>query len=506
MPARKKKRKTEHRLVSIYEKAGRHNIDLKKIAKDAPNKKVQKFIENLDKMVALLFNGPDGRPLRLTDYQRHYIARALTRKPGKFLFVACTRAGKSTATAVLAILFGILYPMEEIVVVAPTMRQTQIVFGKMRDFILGSPILEKMIDKDRSFRHDLIHFKNGTVLRALSASTESVLGFGASVLIVDEASSIPDEVFTTRILRMIMSPRVRERKPVLILLGTPHHMNYMYRLWIDPSPEIYRVRVTWRDAVKAGIMKKEEVEFARKYMNETDFRIWFEAEFTNPEGQFFDMTALRECAVGDPSIRGEKKTRLPGWKRVMGVDVARLGSDQSAVVVIDFSPDFSLETGTAEVVAVYVRSKMYINEVIGWVYNLALEWNPDYIAVDSIGMGVGVVDVLREKLGGVVVDVAAAGRERVEMFTTFRRLVNERRIILPAREEVIQQFQSYQIKYRSDGSIVIHKTPGMRDDIADAIIYATYVGVKRHGHRFYVFEDAEKYLDTILRPEWLRKK
>jgi len=465
------------------------------------NKLVEKALRNFDKFVAALFVGPDGKPLRLTYYQKEFIMKALTRKPGKFIFLAATRSGKTTSTAVLAILYGLLYPREEIVVVAPTFRQANILFGRIREFIMSSPILMRMIDREKSFRHDLIHFKNKTVLRALSAGNpEALLGFGATVLIVDEAGSIPDNIFRTRILRMIMSNPLG-RKPVLILLGTPHVHNYMWRLWVEgDEKEVFKMRVTWRDAVKAGIMRKDEVEFARKMLSETEFRMWYEAEFVNTEGKFFDIDDIRKCAVARGIVGAKPLPRRPGHIRILSVDVARLGDDETAAVIVEVPKNFTPEEGIVEVLGVYRRKKMYLNETIGWVLHLAEEWLVDYVAVDAIGMGVGVCDVLREKLGFYrVVDVSAAGRERIDMFMLFRRLARERRIILPENEDIVRQFWSYEVRYGGNGDVRIIKKAGYRDDVADAIIYGVWVGYKYSNYAGYTVHVSDKIANIVER-------
>jgi len=456
---------------------------------------VARFLEKLDRLVPLLFTGPDGRPLRLTDYQLRFARAALSRVPGKYLFVACTRCGKTTVTAVVAVLFAMLYPREEVVVVAPTFKQTQILFGRMREMIVSSPLLMALVDKERSFRRDFIAFRNGSTLRALSAGNpESLLGFGATVLIVDEAGSIPDEVFKTRILRMIMSPSVRDRRPVLILLGTPHVMNYFYEAW--QSDEFWKIRVTWRDAVRAGIMQREEVEFARRMLSENEFRMWYEAEFTSPEGLFFDMVQVRKCARG-VAKRENTPVKPAGVVRVLGVDVARLGNDETAVAVVEAPEGFNLEEGTAEVVAWYTRRKKYLSEIIGWLDELIRRWEPDLVAIDVVGIGAGVYDVLRERFGELLLEMAPGGRERVEMFTSVRRLINECRLILPSSDYVVEQFGSYRVKYTSDGQVRIVKTPGYRDDVADAIIYAVWALLRMRRSRVYVWESFDEYMRII---------
>ena len=83
----------------------------------------KQVMDNLDEFVFKYFTLPDGRPLKLTPYQSEFIKAVLKRNYSKYMYLACTRTGKSEATGVLGVLMGILYPKEEIIVVAPQWSQ-----------------------------------------------------------------------------------------------------------------------------------------------------------------------------------------------------------------------------------------------------------------------------------------------------------------------------------------------------------------------------------------------
>ena len=438
---------------------------VRKIRRKLDEKGVESFISAFELTL-------DGRLFKPTFYQKEFLETVMGRE-AKVAVVSSTRAGKSTSTAMVAVLMAALYPNEDVVVIAPTHRQANIIFDKVYAAVHGSRVLRNLAVR---LKRDWIEFANGSkIFRLGAANPDTLLGYGASTLIVDEAASIPDEVWRTRILRMIMSPR-NKMEPVVILLSTPHVKNWFYD--VVHSGEYKVFRWTWRDVVKAGLMLEDEVEHARKMLSDAEFRAWYEAEFVDLGDQLFSFTDIKRVAKGG-LVRVIERT--PGMRYVGGLDVARMGDDESALVVIEAPDDFNLDKGVLAVKAVYRTRSKRLTDVTKWAARIMRDWGLDLLAVDAIGMGAGVYDSLYEKFGERVIPIEARGKERVQMYLFFRRLVMEERIILPDDPEILMQFDSYYVKYTSAGELRIMKKSGFRDDVADAIIYGSWAALKMPG-------------------------
>jgi hypothetical protein len=413
-----------------------------------------------------------------TYYQEEFMRRVLLREgKGKYVLVASTRTGKTTATSMLAVLLAILYPSEDVVVVAPTLRQSNILFSMVRNYFYNSPYLLGFVDRRRGFTREIIHLQNGSTLRMLTArSEEGLLGFGASTLIIDETASIPDEVIRTRLLRMLASPR-NGLKPLLVLLGTPHRVGFLYDAWT--SDDYVKFRWTWEDAVRAGIMKREMVEYFRRTLTDEEFRRWFMAEFLpEREGLFFNPLAVRECVVRakkteksetsaplNPVLRGQ-------YAVYAGVDIARYGEDETAVVFIRAPRDFSIDSGVVAVHDYYRWGQRGLDETFALILEKLNYHRPGVVVVDSTGLGAGVYDFLRHHYPGEVREAYRDVR-REAVFEFMRRLIDEKRLLLPDDDYFIRQFNSYRAVYDArTGGYRIAKTEGMRDDLTDALAMA----------------------------------
>jgi len=449
-------------------------------------------LKNLKDFVAEHFVTESGAPLILADYQEQFIRDVLMEKSqsGKYVFLACTRVGKTEAAACLGTLVAILNDGEEVTIVAPLHSQAERMFKRIRNYFMSNKALYSLLDLTRGFRRDEINLVNASTLRCLSAGNpESLLSFGATTLIVDEAGSIPVDVMKTRVLRMLAGAPARGSKPRLILLGTPHVGNFLYEAW--SSDDFLKYKVGWKEGVAAGILSKDEVEYARKVMSDELFRCWFEAEFlAMSEGALFNLKDVMLCMAGKVSKKPE-----PGYDYYAGLDIARFGDDETALVICGIPIGATVEEQPIELVWYKTRGKRSISDTVGWVLDVCKEWNVKSIAIDEVGLGAGAVDFLREKLGDIVYPVSMAGNERRDVYSTLQQLIENKQIVLPKDDELLmRQFSSFKAEYASDGRILIKKTRGMRDDVVDALALCCYMMKRKRG-----VEGVIEYVGDVIR-------
>jgi hypothetical protein len=158
---------------------------------------------------------------------------------------------------------------------------------------------------------------------------------------------------------------------------------------------------------------------------------------------------------------------------VYGLDVARFGDDRSVLckrqgnVVLEFK----------------VWQGLDLMQLTGAIVNEAKLDKPAEICVDSIGLGSGVADRLRE-LGHTVRDVNVAessamnqqaAKLRDELWLSVKEWLNARACRLPKMDELRQELVAPTYTFTSNGKIKVEgkadmKRRGMRSpDLADAI-------------------------------------
>ena len=158
---------------------------------------------------------------------------------------------------------------------------------------------------------------------------------------------------------------------------------------------------------------------------------------------------------------------------VYGLDVARFGSDRSALC----------KRHGSIVTEIKSWSGLDTMQIVGQVANEAKHDRPEEICVDTIGLGSGVADRLRE-LGFNVRDVnvsessalnPSANKLRDELWLSVKDWLNTRSVSIPNDPQLRQELVAPRYTFSSSGKVIVEskdslKKRGMRSpDLADSL-------------------------------------
>ncbi len=189
----------------------------------------------------------------------------------------------------------------------------------------------------------------------------------------------------------------------------------------------------------------------------------------------------------------------------MGVDVARYGDDRTVFLI--------LKEGNIELIESYAQTS--VTEVISRTIQLIHQYQiePTYVGIDSIGVGAGVVDGLKQQ-GYEVIELQGGAKPeeleiieafkpynfRSQMYYELRKDILEGRIGNIIHEGLKQELQAIKYEIYSDKTVkvvqkeAIKKLLGRSPDFADSLVYANWVKTYRGPYRgFCLF-----LLDLIL--------
>src|SRR5215207_6984475 len=130
----------------------------------------------------------------------------------RVLLNCCRQSGKSTMTGIIALHRAIYHPGSLILCLAPALRQSQELFGKIVGFYreLGRPVASQ------GERKLSLELENGSRIVTLPGSEKTVRGFsGVDLLIVDEAARVADELYYA------VRPMLAVSGGRLLMLSTP---------------------------------------------------------------------------------------------------------------------------------------------------------------------------------------------------------------------------------------------------------------------------------------------
>lgn len=212
---------------------------------------------------------------------------------GEQIAVVCARqVGKSSTTALKAA--GIIRRGGRAVVVAPTQRQSGMLFRSIRDHLVADGL-----SLDRETATEVETSAGGVGLCLPGDRPSAIRGVtlvhdGPSALIVDEAA------FVKPALWPVISPmRAAAPSAGLILLSTPSGpAGELYRVWSEGGEEWRRVRVRAEECprISPAFLCSE-----RARLGDALYRQEYEAEFVAARRSIFDAEAL-EAMFGAPSL------------------------------------------------------------------------------------------------------------------------------------------------------------------------------------------------------------
>jgi hypothetical protein len=150
----------------------------------------------------------------------------LLRSTGKRHLLLCTRqAGKSTTTAALAVWEALYNAPALILLLSPSLRQSQELFRKVIEFYesLNLPRGEKSALR--------LELPNGSRIVALPGTEATIRGYsGVRLLIIDEASRVEDSLYYS------VRPMLAVSGGRIIALTTPHgKRGFFHQEWENPQ-------------------------------------------------------------------------------------------------------------------------------------------------------------------------------------------------------------------------------------------------------------------------------
>jgi hypothetical protein len=202
----------------------------------------------------------------------------------------CSRqSGKSTMSAVIALHRALYYPGSLILCLAPALRQSQELFGKIAGFYrdLGRPVAPQ------GERKLSLELENGSRIITLPGSEKTIRGFsGVALLVVDEAARVDDALY------FAVRPMLAVSGGSLMMLTTPYgKRGVFYEEWTSGSSaggERYEVL-----ASECPRISEEFLEEERAALPSYVFRQEYECSFEETEDQVFTTDVIERAVTSE---------------------------------------------------------------------------------------------------------------------------------------------------------------------------------------------------------------
>jgi hypothetical protein len=209
--------------------------------------------------------------------------RDLLRSASDRVLLNCSRqSGKSTMTGLMALHRALYHPGSLILCLAPALRQSQELFGKVLGFYrdLGRPV------RAQGERKLSLELENGSRIVTLPGTERTVRGFsGAALLLVDEASRVDSGLYYA------VRPMLAVSGGALMMLSTPAgRRGVFFEEWSEGwGWERYEVPAADCPRIPAAFLDEE-----RRALPHRIFRQEYGCSFEDTDDQVFsheDVTA-----------------------------------------------------------------------------------------------------------------------------------------------------------------------------------------------------------------------
>lgn len=424
------------------------------------------------------------------DYQLDFATDCINKK--RVVAVFCRQSGKTETTSKIAICLARKNKRGDVLIFAPTERQTELIAAKIMDAINKMPYLQyfNCVRKTQS----MFKFSNGRSIicltSALLSEGETLRGFTAGDIILEEAGSIKDSI-----IQSVIMPMGATTDPTIIKIGTPRGKNHFYESSKDPNYSVHNYDFSY--PVRAGLIQQSYIDEQRALSTEIAFRTEYGAEFIADSDAYFSYELIDNCT--DKSLTWESYVPIIGKKYYIGADIARLGQDSTCIMIIEVTEGFG------KVVQIVDIPKAKLDIVIERIRQLVTFYNPVRVFIDETGLGAGVSDILSRdynmpKLqqgkqvsgfphlvtyGDRIVGVKFSIQSKLDMYSNLQVAMNGTRIVYPAHPKLIAQLRDFRYEVTENQNVKLHHSERGFDDYCDALALACKeLNVKKMGFSF----------------------
>jgi Terminase large subunit, T4likevirus-type, N-terminal len=211
----------------------------------------------------------------------------LQSKHNRLLMLATRQAGKSTVAAALALHTALTKPCSPVLILSPSTRQSGELFRKVMDLFnaLGRPM---PVVAESALR---VEFGNRSRVLSLPSTEATVRCFsGVSLLVIDEASRVPDSLY------FAVRPMLAVSKGRLAALSTPFGKRGWFHDEWHSEATWQRVKIT---ASQCSRIEPAFLEEERRALGERWYRQEYECSFEDVVDAVFAYADIQAALSDD---------------------------------------------------------------------------------------------------------------------------------------------------------------------------------------------------------------
>lgn len=379
------------------------------------------------------------------------------------------QVGASTVISIKAGETAVRKKDQKIIIIAKVERQALLLFEKVLSYIHAR---YRYMIKGKPTKHEL-ELTNGSKILCIPTgdSGYGIRGHTVDLLIADEAAFITDEVWTA------VTPMLSITRGVMWLLSSPFgRQGFFYRAFSDDNFKKFHIS-------SEDCPRKDEkfLRSERERMTKAEYAQEYLGEFVDELHRFFTDELINKTCVLD------REKFIEGAKYFLGIDVARMGSDESTFEIVRMERDRLIH------VEHIATTKTKTTETTEMIIQLNRKYKFIKIYIDDGGLGAGVFDNLleNEEVKRKVIPINNASRSlehsgvkrpkrkilmKEHLYNNLLRLMEQKKIILLKDADIKLSLRSIQFEYGDKGL----KIDGNYSHIVEGITRAAHSVKDKH--------------------------
>ena len=271
------------------------------------------------------------------------------------------------------------------------------------------------------------------------------MGFTIDLLIADEAAFIPEEVWNSIV------PALAITRGNIWLLSTPFvKEGYYYNCFEDPSFTAFHQS-------SEDCPRRDEVFLARQKATLTkgQYAQMYLGEFIDELCQFFPTDLIKRCMT----LKNENSMIVPYGDIFLGLDVARMGMDESVLTSVIRRND------KLKMIDMEITEKTLLTETALRCKMKDKIFNYKKMYIDATGVGAGVLDILLEdpqtKRRVIAIENSTKSLDvedppqrkklmKEDLYNNLKKLMENGEIELFDNPNILLSLKSIQFEYKDD--------------------------------------------------------
>jgi hypothetical protein len=358
------------------------------------------------------------------------------------------------------------HPNSQIIVVSLTEDQAKLIIIMVLDYLQKNCRKEIQKGKNKPTKSRIwLKNKARVISRPVGNTGDAVRGFTGDVLYIDEASGMPELMWKAAMptlattggqIWMSSTPRGK-------FVGNTSKKNFFYKSWENfednwkvfntNTEEVYANREitdTWTQEKRNKALKF--LKNQKAILSDMEYRQEYLGEFLDDNRQWFEDNLITGCMTEErPGTIKKDATYF------LGVDVARMGEDESTFEIYELREDHLFQVENQ------ITKKTTLPQTFERIKSLHRLYDFSKIFIDSGGLGVGVFDWLMfdddtkyitEAIDNSKQIMSQDGRTRKMQktlkYSHFKMLMETGKVHLLKDSNIFQSFKSVQFAYTND--------------------------------------------------------